>query len=108
MAVEMTAQPMEKLRAEAMHQLQEQPGMQATRSKEQLDQAGQRLEALQRRIESAVAESLRAQAAETSAAFGREIAQVAQRSVEQWRSGLARVLVSLTGNLTQKSAGEDK
>jgi hypothetical protein len=96
MAVEMAAQPMDELRADAMQQLQGQASVQTRRFHEQLVQAGERLEALHRQIDSAVRESLRIRAAETSATFGREIAQVAQRSIEEWRSALARNLESIT------------
>ena len=107
MAVEMVAQPLEKLRVEAMQQLQEQASMQAKQFRENFDEAGERLASLRRSIESAVTEALRVQATETSATFGREIAQVAQRSVEEWRSALARNLESITNSLTQKLPGDE-
>jgi len=55
-----------------------------------------------------VRESLRTQAAETCATFGREIAQAAQRSVEEWRSALARNLESVTSLLGQQLPGDNK
>ena len=105
MAVEMITQPVEKLRDQAAQQLQEQAGRQVRQLREYGDEAAERLRGLQRDIETAVRESLRAQAAETSATFGREIAQQAQRSVEEWRSALARNLASIANLLGQKLPG---
>ena len=108
MAVEMIAEPVEKLRDQAAQQLQEQAGRQARQLREDADEAAERLRGLRRDLESAVRESLRAQAAETVATFGREIAQAAQRSVDEWRSALAENLESIAGTLTQKLLGGEK
>jgi predicted RNA binding protein with dsRBD fold (UPF0201 family) len=108
MAVEMIAEPVEKLRDQAAQQLQEQAGRQARRLREDADEAAERLRGLRRDLESAVRESLRAQAAETAATFGREIAQAAQRSVDEWRSALANNLESIAGALAQKLPGGEK
>ena len=108
MAVEMFEQPLAKLRDESLQQLQEQAGGQARLLREQVDEACDRLGRLQRQVESAVRESLRTQAAETSANFGREIAAVAQRSVEEWRSVLAENLESVANLLGQKFPGGEK
>ena len=105
MAVEMMEQPVEKLRDQAAQQLQEQSGRQARHLREYADEASERLRGLQREIETAVRESLRTQAAETSATCGREIAQLAQRSVEEWRSALASNLESIANLLGQKLPG---
>jgi len=101
MATEMMEQPLEKLRQQAAEQLQEQAGRQARHLREHADEVTERLRGLQRDIETAVRESLRAQAAETAATCGREIAEVAQRTVEEWRATLASNLESLTGLLGQ-------
>jgi hypothetical protein len=106
MAVEMIEQPVAKLREQAAQQLQEQAGRQARHLREDADEACDRVMRLQRDIENSVRESLRAQAAEISATFGREIAELAQRSVEEWRSLLAKNLESLTTLLGQKLPGE--
>ena len=102
MAVEMFEQPLAKLRDESAQQLQEQAGRQARLLREQVDEVCARLERLQCQVENAVRESLRTQATETSASFGREIAVIAQRSVEEWRSALARNLESVAGILGQQ------
>jgi hypothetical protein len=101
MATEMMEQPLEKLRQQAAEQLQEQAGRQARHLREHADEVTERLRGLQRDIETAVRESLRAQAAETVATCGREIAEVAQRTVEEWRATLASNLESLTRLLGQ-------
>ena len=108
MAVEMIAEPVEKLRAEAAQQLQEQAARQARQLREDTDEVTERLRSLRRDLENAVRESLRTQAAETVAAFGREIAETAQESVDEWRSALARNLESLSGALAQKLPGGGK
>ncbi|HVP52586.1 MAG TPA: hypothetical protein VMT05_10770 [Terriglobales bacterium] len=108
MAVEMMEQPLAKLRDQAAEQLQEQAGRQARHLREHGDETAERLRGLQRDIETAVRESLRAQAAETAAACGREIAEAAQRSVEEWRSALARNLDSITSLLVQRFPGDKK
>jgi hypothetical protein len=108
MAVEMIEQPVATLRDQAVQQLQEQASRQARQLRESGDEATERLRGLRRDIESAVRESLRMQAAETSAAFGREIAEVAQRSVEEWRSTLARNLESIASLLGQQLPGGQK
>ncbi len=108
MAVEMIGEPVEKLRDQAAQQLQEQAGRQARQLREDADEAAERLLGLRRDLESAVRESLRAQAAETAATFGREIAQAAQHSVDEWRSALAKNLESIAGSLTQKLPGGEK
>jgi len=108
MAVEMIAEPVEKLRDQAAQQLQEQAGRQARQLREDADEAAERLRGLRRDLESTVRESLREQAAETAATFGREIAQAAQRSVDEWRSALAKNLESIAGALNQKLPGEEK
>jgi len=105
MAVEMIEQPVAKLRDQAAQQLQEQAGRQARHLREQAEEACDRVTRLQRDIENSVRASLRAQAAETSATCGREIAQLAQRSVEEWRSALARNLESIANLLGQKLPG---
>jgi hypothetical protein len=105
MAVEMIEQPLAKLRDQAAQQLQEQAGRQARHLREHADEACDRLTRLQRDIENSVRESLRAQTAEISATFGREIAELAQRSVEEWRSVLARNLESILSLLGQKLPG---
>ncbi len=105
MAVEMIEQPVAKLRDQAAQQLQEQAGRQARHLREHADEACDRVTRLQRDIENSVREALRAQAAETSATCGREIAQLAQRSVEEWRSALARNLESIANLLGQKLPG---
>jgi len=102
MAVEMIAEPVEKLRDQAAQQLQEQVARQARQLREDADEAAERLRFLRRDLETAVRESLQAQAAETAAAFGREIAQAAQQSVEEWRSALANNLESIAGALAVK------
>lgn len=108
MAVEMIAEPVEKLRDQAAQQLQEQAGRQARQLREDADEAAERLRGLRRDLESAVRESLRAQAAETAATFGQEIARAAQRSVDEWRSALANNLESIAGTLAQKLHGGEK
>jgi len=108
MAVEMIAEPVEKLRDQAAQQLQEQAGRQARQLREDADEAAERLRGLRRDLESTVRESLREQAAETAATFGREIAQAAQRSVDEWRSALAENLESIAGTLNQKLPGGEK
>ncbi len=108
MAVEMIAEPVEKLRGQAAQQLQEQAARQARRLREDADEAAERLRGVRRDLETAVRESLRAQAAETVAKFGRKIAQDAQRSVEEWRSALAKNLESIAGALAQKLPGGEK
>ncbi|MFI5110189.1 MAG: hypothetical protein ACHP78_15290, partial [Terriglobales bacterium] len=108
MAVEMIAEPVEKLRDQAAQQLQEQAGRQARQLREDADEAAERLRGLRRDLETAVRESLRAQAAETVATFGREIAQAAQRSVDEWRSALATNLESIAGALAEKLPGGEK
>jgi len=108
MAVEMIAEPVEKLRDQAAQQLQEQAGRQARQLREDADEVAERLRGLRRDLESAVRESLRAQAAETTATFGREIAQAAQRSVDEWRSVLAKNLESIAGALAEKLPGGEK
>ncbi|MFZ3213455.1 MAG: hypothetical protein WA188_18280, partial [Terriglobales bacterium] len=105
MAVEMIAEPVEKLRDQAVQQLQEQAGRQARQLREDADEAAERLRGLRRDLESTVRESLQAHAAEIAAAFGREIAQAAQHSVDEWRSALAENLESIAGTLTQKLPG---
>ena len=102
MAVEMFEQPLVKLRDESAQQLQEQAARQARLLREHVDDVCVRLERLQNQVESAVRESLRTQAAETSASFGREISTVAQRAVEEWRSALAKNLESVTNILGQQ------
>jgi len=106
--VEMIAEPVEKLRDQAAQQLQEQAGRQARQLREDADEAAERLRGVRRDLESTVRESLRAQAAETVATFGREIAQAAERSVEEWRSALAKNLDSIAGALAQKLPGGEK
>jgi DNA anti-recombination protein RmuC len=101
MATEMMEQPLEKLRQQAAEQLQEQAGRQSRHLREHADEVTERLRGLQRDIETAVRESLRAQAAETVATCGREIAEIAQRTVEEWRATLASNLESLTSLLGQ-------
>jgi len=108
MAVEMIAEPVEKVRDQAAQQLQEQAGRQARQLREDADEAAERLRGLRRDLESTVRESLRAQAAETAATFGQEIAQAAQRSVDEWRSALAENLESIAGTLNQKLPGGEK
>ena len=108
MAVEMIQQSVENLGSQAAQQLEEQAGKQTRLLHESADEAAERLRGLQREIESAVRESLRAQAAETAAACGREIAYVAQRSVNEWRSALARNLESMAGILGEQLPGGDK
>jgi len=102
MAVEMFEQPLTKLRDESVQQLQEQAVRQARLLREHVDDVCARLERVQNQVESAVRESLRTQAAETTASFGREISTVAQRSVEEWRSALAKNLESVTHILGQQ------
>jgi len=108
MAVEMIAEPVEKLRDQAAQQLQEQAARQARQLREDADEAAERLRVLRRDLETAVRESLRTQAAETAATFGREIAQAAQHSVGEWRSALAKNLESIAGALAQKLPGGEK
>jgi hypothetical protein len=102
MAVEMIEQPAAKLRDQAAQQLQEQAARQARHLREQTDEACDRITRLQRDTENWLREALRAQMAETSATFERQIAQLAQRSVEEWRAALARNLDSITTQLAQK------
>jgi len=108
MAVEMIGEPVEKLRDQAAQQLQEQAARQARQLREDADEAAERLRVLRRDLETAVRESLRTQAAETAASFGREIARAAQRSVDEWRSALATNLESIAGALAQKLPGGEK
>ncbi len=108
MAVELACQPVQKIRDETTRQMQEQAAMQARLFREKLDETGERLASLQRDIEGAVAESLRAQVAQTSAVFQREIGRIAQCVVEEWRSALAKNLQSLTYGLGQKLVGGDQ
>ncbi len=58
MAVEMIAEPVEKLRDQAVQQLQEQAGRQARQLREDADEAAERLRGLRRDLESTVRESL--------------------------------------------------
>jgi hypothetical protein len=108
MAVEMFEQPLAKLRDESAQQLQEQAGRQARFLREQVDEVCARLERLQCQVENAVRESLRTQATETSASFGREIAVIAQRSVEEWRCALAKNLESVANILGQQLPDREK
>jgi hypothetical protein len=108
MAVETAEGPLAKLRDESAQQLQEQATRQARLLREQVDEACDRLTRLQRQVENSVGESLRAQAAETCVIFGREIAEVAQRSVEERRSALTKNLESLASILGQPLSGGEK
>ncbi|HYA95775.1 MAG TPA: hypothetical protein VEC95_05840, partial [Terriglobales bacterium] len=96
LAQEMITEPMEKLRDQTLQQLQEQAAQQARQLREDTDELTERLRALRRDLESSLREALRAQAGETAAAFGQEIAQTAQECVQEWRSALASNLESIS------------
>ena len=74
-----------------------------TRSTQKLDnqveQAGARLETIQKEIENAVSESMRVQAAGMLEAFEQSVDELARRSVERCRAALASGLNSLVGSL---------
>jgi len=108
LAQEMITEPMEKLRDQTVQQLQEQAAQQARQLREDTDELTERLRALRRDLESSLREALRAQAGETAAAFGQEIAQTAQECVQEWRSALASNLESISSSLQQKLPGAEK
>jgi SMC interacting uncharacterized protein involved in chromosome segregation len=108
MAVEMMEQPLARLRDESSRQLQTQAHRHAQELSDQVNEACDRLTRLQHEVENPVREALRAQAAEVSTAFGREIAEVAHRSVEQWRSSLGNNLAAISNLLGQQLANGEK
>ena len=101
MAGEMLEAPLEKLREQAAQQLQEQAGRHARHLREYADEIAEHLHGLQRETGTAMRESLRAQAAETAATCGRELAEIAERTVKEWRSALAKNLEEVTSVLSQ-------
>jgi len=102
MAGEMLEAPLERLREQAAQQLQEQAGRQTRHLREYADEIVEHLRGLQRETGTAMRESLRVQAAETAATCGREIAEIAERSVQEWRSALAKNLEDITSVLNQR------
>lgn len=107
LAVEMIEQPVEKLRLATARELQEEANRQATEIRKSSNEAAERLHELRRAIETSVRDSLRAQAAETCSVAGRQMAQLAQNTVQEWLSSLAKNLETIRGTVSQRRQEAD-